>query len=245
MSDELKNPFNAANTYRQTTSIEDDAQSSSQSDTSPASHDEVNNNKKTAIEGIKMSFKDGLIKKDNGLKYLIISLVVIIMDQITKYICVYNIPYRTMGIEVLPFFNLIHVYNHGAAFSMFDDWGGGQRYFFAAIAIIMSAFFVYQLARTSSKHKWLCLSFVLFVGGAIGNLVDRIIHGYVIDFLLFYLKDDTGRIIWAFPAFNVADIAVCVGAFLLALVSFFPKKENTKENKDAANESSQDAQKMS
>lgn len=221
MSDELKNPYNPlapeTNDVNETPIAEDASNNASR-------RKGDKEQTKSTLEGIKMSFKDGLVRKDNGLKYLIISLVVIIMDQITKYVCVYNIPYRSMGIEVLPFFNLVHIYNHGAAFSMLADWGGSQRYIFALIAIVMTVLFVFQLARTSSQNKWFCLSLVLFVGGAIGNLVDRIIHGYVIDFLFFYWKDgDTGQIIWSFPVFNVADISVCVGAFLLALVTFFPK----------------------
>ena len=100
---------------------------------------------------------------------------------------------------------------------------------FAALAVVISLGFIYVLKKTPRSHKWTCLAYALFIGGAIGNLIDRLFLGYVVDFLLFYLKTDSG--ILAYPAFNVADIAVCVGAFLLVIVSFGSKK--TTENKSA------------
>ena len=167
--------------------------------------------------------------KPQGLPFLWISLLVIVLDQVTKYLCVTLIEYGTAGINVLPFFNLVHVYNFGAAFSFLADKGGWQRWFFAALAVVISLGFIYVLKKTPRSHKWTCLAYALFIGGAIGNLIDRLFLGYVVDFLLFYLKTDSG--ILAYPAFNVADIAVCVGAFLLVIVSFGSKK--TTENKSA------------
>lgn len=168
-----------------------------------------------------------------SLKFLWISFVVIILDQITKYLCVYNIPLNTLGIEVLPFFNIVHVYNLGAAFSMFADMGGVQRYFLSGIALVLVVVFVIMLAKTKPEHKVLCFSYTLFIGGAIGNLIDRLLHGYVIDFLLFYLKDETG-IYWSYPAFNVADIAVFCGACLMILSAFLHKEPAKKQ--DAKND---------
>lgn len=164
--------------------------------------------------------------RPNGAKFLLLSVLIIVLDQITKYLCVCNIPYNTRGIEVLPFFNIIHVYNYGAAFSMFASWDGAQRILLSAIAIIMAAIFTVVLLRTKRELKWHCLSYALFIGGAIGNLIDRLIHGYVIDFLLFYLQDENGRITWAYPAFNVADIAVCCGAALLVILAIFHKDQD-------------------
>lgn len=161
--------------------------------------------------------------RPNGAKFLLLSVLIVLLDQLTKYLCVFNIPYGTRGLEVLPFFNLVHVYNYGAAFSMFSNWDGAQRIFLSAVAIIMAAIFTFVLLRTKRSLRWHCISYALFIGGAIGNLIDRVIHGYVIDFLLFYLADDTGRITWAYPAFNVADIAVCCGAALLVLLAVFHK----------------------
>lgn len=161
-----------------------------------------------------------------SLKFLWISLIVIVLDQITKYLCVYNIQQNTLGIEILPFFNLVHVYNHGAAFSIFAEMGGIQRYFLSGIAIVLVAIFIFMLARTRTTNKLLCLSYSLFIGGAIGNLIDRLLHGYVIDFLLFYIKDENGLIVWSYPAFNVADIAVFCGACFMVLFSLFYKDHN-------------------
>lgn len=165
----------------------------------------------------------------NGFAFLIVSLIVILLDQATKYWCVNNIDFGTRGIEILPFFNLVHVYNYGAAFSMLADMGGVQRYILAAIAIVMSLIFIVVLLRTKASAKWHCISYTLFIGGAIGNLIDRLWHGYVVDFLLFYLKDEQGNITWAYPAFNVADIAVCCGAFLLVVLAIFSKEDKKKK----------------
>ncbi len=162
-------------------------------------------------------------RQRNGGRYLLLSILVIVLDQITKYWCVGNIDYNTRGIEVLPFFNLVHVYNYGAAFSMFADWGGVQRYVLSGIALFMALVFVIMLLRTKASLKGHCIAYALFIGGAIGNLIDRLMHGYVVDFLLFYLKDEQGNITWAYPSFNVADIAVCVGAFLMVVLAFFSK----------------------
>lgn len=164
--------------------------------------------------------------KKNGLVFLPIALIVIVLDQITKYLCVTYIEYHSAGINVLPFFNLVHVYNYGAAFSFLADMGGWQRWFFSIIAIAISMLFIVMLYKTQRSYRLLCLSYVLFIGGAIGNLIDRLLHGYVIDFLLFYIKTDTN--IYAYPAFNVADISVCLGAFLLVLCSFIHKENKTK-----------------
>ncbi len=156
--------------------------------------------------------------RPNGMVYLILSALVIIIDQLTKVLCVENIEYGTMGIEIFPFFNLVHVYNHGAAFSFLASMGGWQRWFFAIIAVIISLFFIIWLSKTPRSHKLSCIAIALFIGGAIGNLIDRLLLGYVVDFLLFYIKTEDS--FWAYPAFNVADIAVCVGAFLLIISSF-------------------------
>ena len=135
----------------------------------------------------------------------------IILDQITKYLTVENIAYNTRGIEILPFFNLVHVYNYGAAFSMFASWGGAQRYLLSGIAIVMTLVFLVVLLRTKATAKWHCVSYALFIGGAVGNLIDRLMHS-------------DGNITWAYPAFNVADIAVVCGAVLMVILAIFTKE---------------------
>ena len=160
-----------------------------------------------------------LIKANNGGRFLWISLLVIVIDQITKYLVVQNIDYGTSGIKLSSFFNLVHVYNTGAAFSFLADSGGWQRWFFSVVALVISAGLMLLLLRTSRHSRWTCISIALIIGGAIGNLIDRLLMGYVVDFLLFYLKLDSG--VWSYPAFNVADIGVTIGACLLVLIGLF------------------------
>ena len=125
--------------------------------------------------------------KHQGLPFLWISLLVIVLDQGTKYLCVNLIEYGTAGINVLPFFNLVHVYNFGAAFSFLADKGGWQRWFFAALAVVISLGFIYVLKKTPRSHKWTCLAYALFIGGAIGNLIDRSVFRICSGFSAFFI----------------------------------------------------------
>lgn len=156
----------------------------------------------------------------------VICLLVIIIDQLTKWACVNYIEYGSEGIEIFPFFNIVHVYNYGAAFSFLASMGGWQRYFFALISIVLSLVFLVLLLKTKKEDTWLRLSYTLFIAGALGNLIDRVFLGYVVDFLLFYIKTDT--FFWSYPVFNVADISVCCGAFILVIVTLFSKSEKNK-----------------
>lgn len=115
---------------------------------------------------------------------------------------------------VTSFFNLVLAHNYGAAFSFLADSGGWQRYFFAAIAIV-AVMVCLKLMISHAREKLFCLALALILGGAIGNLFDRIIYGYVIDFLDFYYG------YWHWPAFNIADSAIVLGAGLLIVDSFF------------------------
>lgn len=155
----------------------------------------------------------------SGLCYVPLMAVLVGMDQLTKHLCMEHIDYGTLGIEVLPCFNLVHVYNHGAAFSMLSEMGGWQRWLFVAIALVICTVFAVMLARTPRTQRVLCLSYALFISGAAGNLIDRLQLGYVVDFLLFYCRHEDG--VWAYPAFNVADMAVSSGAALMVWEAFF------------------------
>ena len=168
--------------------------------------------------------------RDRGLVYLTLSGLIILLDQLTKYLTVTYIERGTFGIEVLPFFNLVHVYNYGAAFSFLSSMGGWQRWFLSAIAFLITLLFIFLMWRTPRTRRLDCIAMALFVGGALGNLIDRLALGYVVDFLLFYIRTEDS--LWAYPAFNVADIAVCVGAGLMVLAAFL-KKEDGKEKKQA------------
>ncbi|MDT8310372.1 MAG: signal peptidase II [Methylophaga sp.] len=147
------------------------------------------------------------------LKYLWLSLVVIIVDQISKTVMVNWLDlYET--VPVLPFFNLTLAHNTGAAFSFLAGAGGWQRWFFVVLAAVISLVLIIWMRRLAQTAKLEAISLALIIGGAIGNVIDRLIYGYVIDFIDIY----AGGYHW--PAFNIADSAICIGAVLLIIDSF-------------------------
>lgn len=158
-----------------------------------------------------------------GLRWLWLSLLVIVLDLGSKFFIISNVAYGWSNrIEITSFFNIVHVHNFGAAFSFLSRAGGMQRWLFAVIAIVISLILIYFLFKNKSSERLLNICYALIIGGALGNLFDRLYHGYVIDFLDFYLKS------YHWPAFNVADIAICCGAVLLfieALISDRKKKK--------------------
>lgn len=168
-----------------------------------------------------------LSSKENGSRFLLWSLLVIVLDQLTKYWISSTIPVDTVGYQVASFFSIVHVWNEGAAFSFLASMGGWQRYFFMGIAVVICAVLLFCLLKTSREKKWTCLAISLVIGGALGNLIDRILWSHVIDFLLFYIKTDS--FFYAYPAFNVADIAVCCGAGLLVIIGFLGKEDPIKK----------------
>lgn len=129
------------------------------------------------------------------------------IDQITKWAVFLGMEYHSM-IPVLPFFSIVHVHNTGAAFSFLADAGGWQRWFFLGIGVAASMF-ILSLLRKHQNDALMAISLSLILGGALGNVFDRIWHGFVVDFLYFHYQS------YAFPAFNVADSAITVGAALL------------------------------
>jgi signal peptidase II len=140
---------------------------------------------------------------------VLLALVVILVDQLTK-LWVFNNFVPGESISVTPFFNLVLVFNPGAAFSFLADHAGWQRWFFSVIALTISGWIVWQL-RTAKPGTWLSVALALIMGGALGNLIDRLWLGMVIDFI------DVHAAGWHWPAFNIADSAVCVGAVLYVL----------------------------
>lgn len=147
------------------------------------------------------------------LKYLWLSLAIIIADQISKTVMVNWLDlYET--VPVLPFFNLTLAHNTGAAFSFLAGAGGWQRWFFVVLAAVISLVLIIWMKRLAQTAKLEAISLALIIGGAIGNVIDRLIYGYVIDFLDVYV----GNYHW--PAFNIADSAICIGAVLLIIDSF-------------------------
>lgn len=148
-------------------------------------------------------------------RWLGLSLLVIVLDQISKH-AISSHFISGESLRVTGFFNLVLAHNTGAAFSFLNDAGGWQRWMFTAIAVV-AAVWIVRLLRQYAQQTLFCLALALVLGGALGNLIDRVAYGYVVDFLDFYWGNNH------FPAFNVADSAISVGAALLLLDSFRKK----------------------
>lgn len=154
-------------------------------------------------------------------RWFVLSALVLVLDLWTKHLVTVHFSYR----EVLSVFaagdwgfNLTLAHNYGASFSFLADQSGWQRWFFSGIALIVGLGLSVWLLRLQANQRVLLLGLPLLIGGAFGNLVDRVLYGYVIDFLDVYY----GTLHW--PAFNVADSAICAGAALLLLDGFVSKK---------------------
>lgn len=152
-------------------------------------------------------------------RWLALSALVIVLDQISK-IWITRHFYYGENLFVLDVFDLVLAHNTGAAFSFLSDAGGMQRWLFSAIAVIASVWIIWMLRRHAGQTLF-ALALSLILGGALGNLIDRIAYGYVVDFLSFHWNE------YYFPAFNVADSAITCGALLLILDGFKEKKDGT------------------
>lgn len=144
------------------------------------------------------------------LKWTWLSLVVLLLDQLSK-LSITDSMHLYQSIPLLPFFNLTYVHNTGAAFSLLSEAGGWQRWLFAALAVGMSILIGIWLQRLKPQETAMGIALALVLGGALGNLIDRVLYGYVIDFLDVYYRT------WHWPAFNIADSAICVGVGLMLL----------------------------
>ncbi|MFP5344363.1 MAG: signal peptidase II [Gammaproteobacteria bacterium] len=145
------------------------------------------------------------------LKWLWLSALVIVLDQFSKYLISGSMQ-LWQSIEVAPFFNLTLLHNTGAAFSFLSGAGGWQRWFFTLVALAVSAVIILWLKRLPTTDKWQAAALSLILGGALGNVIDRVRFGYVVDFLDFHYRQ------WHWPAFNVADSAITAGVAVLAVV---------------------------
>lgn len=150
----------------------------------------------------------------SGWRWLPLAGLVIALDQLSKAWIVNHIPYG--GIRtVLPVLDITLRYNRGAAWSMLDSASGWQRWLFSGLAVVVGVGLLYWLRRLNGRtQKVLCLSLALILAGALGNLIDRLLSGQVVDFILAHWNDAQ------FPAFNVADSAITVGAALMLLDAF-------------------------
>jgi len=159
------------------------------------------------------------------LKWIWISIVVVILDQLSKWMAVANLE-QGFPVAILPHLNFTLAYNYGAAFSFLGDQGGWQRWFFVALSFIVSAYIVYWLRQLERNERWTAISLALVLGGAFGNGVDRLVSGRVTDFIDFYVNFDlfflnNGH----FAIFNIADIAITIGAILLVVMSLISSEE--------------------
>ena len=148
-------------------------------------------------------------------RYLWVAVVVFVLDQLTK-LATTEFLLRHGEIPLTPFLNLVLVHNTGAAFGFLSSAGGWQNIFFIIVAVAASVFILWMISRLDNKDRLLVVALMLVLGGALGNLTDRLIHGYVIDFIDVYYA------IWHWPAFNVADSAITIGAVILLLDALRP-----------------------
>lgn len=147
------------------------------------------------------------------LKWSWVSLLVLILDQASKLAIDASMQLYE-SIPLLPYFNLTYAHNTGAAFSFLAKAGGWQRWLFAGLAVVMSGILAVWLARLQKHETLMAIALSMILGGAVGNLIDRVAYGYVIDFLDVYYQQ------WHWPAFNIADSAICIGVGLMLLESF-------------------------
>lgn len=152
-------------------------------------------------------------------RWLGLAALVVVLDQISKLWVSSHFVY-TESVRILSVFDIALLHNAGAAFSFLSEAGGMQRWLFTAIAVIASVA-ITLLLRKHAGETLFALALSLILGGALGNLIDRLAYGYVIDFLLFHWNEHY------FPAFNVADSAISCGAFLLIWESFMEKKHGS------------------
>jgi signal peptidase II len=153
------------------------------------------------------------------LGWLVLSLLILVIDQVSKAHFEGSLEMFQQIVVIPDYFSWTLAYNTGAAFSFLADGGGWQRWLFALIAVVVSTVLVVWLKRLGRDDTWLAIALALVLGGALGNLYDRIALGHVIDFILVHWQNR-----WYFPAFNLADSAICVGAVMLALDMFKSKK---------------------
>ena len=158
-----------------------------------------------------------------ALPWYLLALVIIILDQVSKHWAVAGLQ-MYQPVEIAPFFNFTLAYNTGAAFSFLADQDGWQRWFFALLSGGVSVALIVWISKLSRAERLLSIALALVLGGAVGNLYDRIMLGYVVDFLDFHWQGKH------FPAFNIADSAISIGAVLLVWETFFGAKSDEAAN---------------
>ena len=153
-------------------------------------------------------------------RWLWLSALIIGLDQVTKQVAETLLPLH-QPVPVLPSFNLTLMYNTGAAFSFLASASGWQRWFFLILSTVISIILIIWMGRLQRGQHRLAAALALILGGAVGNLIDRAVFGHVIDFIQVYYER------WYWPAFNIADSAITIGAVLLIIDSLFGAKQST------------------
>ncbi len=155
----------------------------------------------------------GRLFTETGWRWWWLVLLVLVADQLSKVWVIQNFSLGE-SVSLLPVFNFTYARNYGAAFSFLGDAGGWQRWFFTLIAVVVSIVLAIWLSRLAKSQLKLSLALSLIISGAIGNLIDRSLYGYVVDFLHVFYQN------WHYPIFNIADCAISIGAVLLIWDSF-------------------------
>lgn len=142
-------------------------------------------------------------------RFLWITLAVVVADQVTKYYALKHL--MRSEIAIMPFLNFALAFNTGAAFSFLSDAGGWQNFFFVGVAAVVSIVILFMIRRLGANDLQVAIGLMLVLGGAIGNVIDRVRYGYVVDFIDVYYRT------WHWPTFNIADSAITIGAILLIM----------------------------
>jgi signal peptidase II len=156
--------------------------------------------------------------KTTGLSWFWVAIVILILDRVTKILALSHLEAYSPA-PICEWFNFMLAYNKGAAFSFLSDASGWQTWLFGGISIAVTLIMGVWLYRLSAKQRLLSIALTLIIGGALGNLSDRIHYGFVVDFLDFHWN------LLHFPTFNIADSAICIGAFLLFVDAFLSAKK--------------------
>jgi len=152
--------------------------------------------------------------------WYVLALVIVIIDQWTKWLAETKLTFHDPVPVIEPFLNWTLAYNYGAAFSFLADAGGWQKWFFSGLALLMSLFLIIYLIKAPRKATLLSFGLALVLGGAVGNLIDRLLHGHVIDFIHVHYAD-----VWHYPIFNIADIGISLGVLLIVIDMLFLEKK--------------------
>lgn len=161
-------------------------------------------------------------------RWLALSALVIVADQFSKLLVLYYLQPFAKVTVLPPVLDLTLLFNRGAAFSMFAGANGWQQWLFVVLAVVFSGLILVWLRRLPPRGRaWLAAGLALILAGALGNAIDRVWHGHVVDFILVHWRDD-----WYFPAFNVADSAITVGAVIALADAFFRRRPPVAEEAD-------------